>query len=191
MELSFRPLIFLGMASTMFACAAPDYTEQIAEIDSQIIKLDEAHLKFAALRIDSMTSLGRKVEQDMKLVSKKFEGELPLEKAIPINDYRGIKSLVKKTKPLIANAKVEIPEVRQQLVSLRKALTDKADRDAKGARINSEYVAIALQNEKLAAEFAITQVDDIEQRVNDVFARFEDFYPKVQLFLDSLRNLPE
>lgn len=175
----------------MFSCAAPDYTEHIAEIDRQIVKLDEAHLKFAALPIDSMSSLGRKVEQDMKLVSKKFEGDMPLEKAIPINDYRGIKSLVKKTKPLIANAEVEIPEVRNQLVLLRKALTDKATRDAKGARINSEYVATALQNEKMAADFAITQVDDIEHRVNDVFARFEDFYPKVQQFLDSLRNLPK
>lgn len=173
------------------SCAAPDYTEHISNIDLHIKALDNAQVKLNAIRTDSMSALGRKVEADMKLVSKRYLGELPIEKAKPLNDYRGIKSLVKKTKPIIANAEVEIPEVRNQLILLRKALYEGATRDAKGEKIDKDYAEKAISNEKLAAEYAINQVDDIEHRVNMVFSNYEQFFPSVVQFIDSLRNLPQ
>jgi hypothetical protein len=191
MSMSFygRFVFILPVFNFLVSCSPPDYTSEIAEVDGILKNLDAAEQEFRSVALDSAFVIERIVDRDMKLVSNRFNGELSRSRAESIQSYRGIKSVVKKTKPIAANVQVEFPAVRQQLEMLKQALNERATRDRDNNRMNRDYVNRAIAAERMAADAVIEQSRDVRFRVEKAIFDYALYYPQVAAFLDSLRTI--
>ena len=106
--------------------------------------------------------------------------------ALELMSYRSIRKLIPefgKRRETIANG---LTVSREQLASLKKALSENATHDAVGNEINDEYLKKQIQQEKTINASLVKEIEFIIEKSDSINNRFDRHYSQAKFWCDSI-----
>ena len=184
-------LIFV-LPAMLFACRqGEEYTSYIDQLDKAMADVDSARTVFYSLPLDSVGALYSAVKDDMTSVQKKYRGEMPKDRAYLLSRYRDIPNNVKGFSEVRIAIEKEFELGIAQMNNLKEALSSGADIDGKGNKIDQAYVDKYSAEEIRFASALQQKVKQIESGVQKSFLDYDEIYPALSTFLDSVKTLDE
>jgi hypothetical protein len=107
--------------------------------------------------------------------------------AFELGTYRSIRKIIPefgKRRETIASG---LTVSREQLGSLKKALSENATHDAVGNEINDEYLKKQIQQEKTINASLVKEIEFIVQKSDSIENRFARHYNQAKFWCDSIK----
>jgi len=186
-SINFKTNSFLLIAAFLLffsACSNSDkYATEIRLLDSVLVKLDSAELKFNSVDISRIKQYALKLDSNLNYFNTQNKDTLTKETAILISEYR---SAGKPFKVIISQYKsleTELPESKKQIENLLHDLKKNKADDAKAL--------FYVQNEVIAARRIIHTIDNMENLVTLYSEKFELYGPEVNELVNALKEKSE
>ncbi len=182
----FSFLILAIVATGFHSCTPPDYSAQVATIDSLVKVVDSSYSRFSAVSCDSLQAIQDSVNSHLEYIQKEYEGPMIRSMGEHLGKYRSVRKLVPDARKRKAAAEEEYEKTKLQLTNLRTALTDGSTHDATGNKFTPEYVKQLLATEKNAASALCSELNLIADRSPEMISRFNELNAKVRFWVDSI-----
>lgn len=183
-------ILYFFMASalllSMHSCTPPDRTEYVKQIDSISNALENVAGSYEKLHLDELQAKLDTVNKHLDFVHDNYKGEMKKSIAFELASYRSIRKLIpefEKRRETIANG---LTVSREQLTSLKKALSENATHDAVGNEINDEYLKKQIQQEKTINASLVKEIEFVVQKSDSIYNRFARHYSKAKFWCDSI-----
>ena len=183
--------ILIGGYVLLPGCGKSDFSRQVATIDSLKTELDSSYARFAQVNCDSLQAITDSINAHLEYVQKNYEGSMRRSMAKHMADYRMVRKLVPDVSKRAALVESGIATARTQLANLRLALAEDFTHDAKGNKLTKEYVMQLVQEEKTATDALIKEMNLITERSVPMIKHYNDYYPQVRFWVDSIPQKPE
>lgn len=181
----------LGCSALFTGCGKADFSREVATIDSLKTELDSSYARFAQVNCDSLQAITDSINAHLEYVQKNYEGSMRRSMAKHMADYRMVRKLVPDASKRAAQVEGGIATARMQLDNLRQALAGDFTHDAKGNKLTHEYVIQLVQDEKTATDALIQEMNLITERSVPMIKHYNDHYPQVRFWVDSIPEKPE
>ena len=171
---------------SMHSCTPPDRTEYVKQIDSISNALENVALPYEKLNLDELQAKIDTVNKHLDFIQTNYKGEMKKSLAFELTSYRSIRKLIPefgKRRENIANG---LTVSREQLSSLKKALSENATHDAVGNEINEVYLKMQIQQEKTINTTLVKEIDFIIQKSDSINNRYARHYEQVRYWCDSI-----
>lgn len=165
------------------------YKDEISKLDSTLTVLDSAEIRYRAVPADSISGFYAKIKLEMKLIAEVYEGEMDKDRAFLLSQYRDIPNFIKNFPQVYGELIRELEKSKTQIQSLKKALEEGAGKDSMGNKINKEYAIKYSNDECTIAAQVVAQIDKIEEKFPESLERYNELYPQLSGFFDSLRTI--
>jgi hypothetical protein len=183
--------VLIGGYALLSGCGKADYSREVATIDSLKTELDSSYVRFAQVNCDSLQAINDSINAHLEYVQKNYEGSMRRSMAKHMADYRMVRKIVPDASKRAAQVESGIATARMQLDNLRQALAGDFTHDAKGNKLTPEYVIQLVQEEKTATDALIKEMNLITERSVPMIKHYNDYYPQVRFWLDSIPEKPE
>jgi hypothetical protein len=179
---------FLGSALvlSMHSCTPPDRTEYVKQIDSISNALENVAGSYEKLNLNELQAKVDTVNKHLDFIQANYKGDMKKSIAFELTDYRSVRKLIPefgKRRENIANG---LTVSREQLSSLKKAMSENATHDAVGNEINDEYLKKQIQQEKTINSALVKEIEFIVQKSDSINNRFARHYNQVKFWCDSI-----
>lgn len=171
---------------SVHSCTPPDRTEYVKQIDSISNALESVAVSYEKLNLDDLQSKVDTVNKHLNFIQANYKGEMKKSIAFELTDYRSIRKIIPefgKRRENIANG---ITVSREQLSSLKKALSENATHDAVGNEINDDYLKKQIQQEKTINSALVKEIEFVVQKSDSINNRFARHYNQVKFWCDSI-----
>lgn len=187
----FSIILFISIIGIALSSCDPKtrYKEEIARLDSTLTVLDSAEIRYRAVPADSISGFYAKIKLEMKLIADVYEGEMDKDRAFLLSQYRDIPNYIKNFPQVYGDLIRELEKSRTQIQSLKKALEEGAGKDSMGNKINKEYAIKYSNDECTIAAQVVAQIDKMEEKFPESLERYNELYPQLSGFFDSLRTI--
>lgn len=180
-------ILLIGLAGSLFSsCSRPDYSAQIAALDSVLIKVDSAYNRFREVDCGKLQGIQDSVEKHLGYVQTNYSGPMRRDMADHLGKYRTIRKLVAVPLSRSQEAERAIVMVRKQIGDLRLALTDGSTHDALGNKLTPDYITKQIARETEAASALTKEMNLIAERGPLMEERYTELYPRVRFWVDSI-----
>ena len=183
-------LLYFFIASAlvllMHSCTPPDRTEYVKQIDSISSVLENAAGPYEKLNLDELQAKVDTVNKHLDFIHDNYKGDMKKSIAFELVSYRTIRKIIpefEKRRETIANG---LSVSREQLTSLKKALSENATHDAVGNEINDEYLKKQIQQEKTINASLVKEIEFVVQKSDSIDNRFARYYTQVKFWCDSI-----
>lgn len=176
----------IALVLSVQSCTPPDRTEYVKQIDSISNALENVSGPYEKLNLDELQAKIDTVNKHLDFIQKNYMGEMKKSIAFELVEYRSIRKLIPefgKRRENIANG---LTVSREQLSSLKKALSENATHDAVGNEINDEYLKKQIQQEKTINAALIKEIEFIVLRSDSINNRFSRHYNQAKFWCDSI-----
>lgn len=184
-----RILYFLtatALLLSMHSCTPPDRTEYVKQVDSISNALESVALSYEKLNLDELQAKVDTVNKHLDYIQANYKGDMKKSIAFELTAYRSVRKLIPdfgKRRENIANG---LTVSREQLSSLKKALSENATHDAVGNEINDDYLKKQIQQEKTINAALVKEIEFINQKSDSINNRFARYYNQVKFWCDSI-----
>lgn len=175
-----------ALVLSVHSCTPPDRTEYVKQIDSISNALESVAVSYEKLNLDELQSKVDTVNKHLNFIQANYKGEMKKSIAFELTDYRSIRKIIPefgKRRENIANG---ITVSREQLSSLKKALSENATHDAVGNEINDDYLKKQIQQEKTINSALVKEIEFVVQKSDSIYNRFSRHYNQVKFWCDSI-----
>lgn len=175
-----------ALVLSMHSCTPPDRTEYVKQIDSISNALENVAGSYEKLNLNELQAKVDTVNMHLDFIQANYEGDMKKSIAFELTDYRSIRKIIPefgKRRENIANG---LAVSREQLSSLKKALSENATHDAVGNEINDEYLKKQIQQEKTINSALVKEIEFIVQKSDSINNRFARHYSQVKFWCDSI-----
>lgn len=183
-------ILYLFMASalllSMHSCTPPDRTGYVKQIDSISNVLENVAGPYEKLNLDELQAKVDTVNKHLDFIHDNYKGDMKKSIAFELVSYRTIRKIIpefEKRRETIANG---LTVSREQLTSLKKALSENATHDAVGNEINDEYLKKQIQQEKTINASLVKEIEFVVQKSDSIDNRFARYYTQVKFWCDSI-----
>jgi len=184
-------LFCAGCYALLSGCGKADFSKQIATVDSLKTELDSSYARFARVNCDSLQAINDSINAHLEYVQTNYEGSMRRSMAKHMADYRMVRKIVPDAAKRAQQVNTGIETARAQLDNLKQALTGDFTHDAKGNKLTPEYVNQLMLEEKTATDALIQEMNLITERSVPMIKHYNDYYPQVRFWLDSIPEKPE
>jgi len=185
-------ILIFSIPAFLFACKPGDaYQSHVQQLDRALLEVDSVNAVFHSLPLDSVGALYASIKDDMSAIQKKYRGEMPKDRAFTLSRYRDIPNNLKNFSEVRKAVEKEFELSASQLQSLREALVSGADVDGKGNKIDQTYVEKYSAEEIRLASALRQKVEQIQTGLQKSFQDYQQVYPELSAFLDSVKTLDE
>lgn len=175
-----------ALVLSMHSCTPPDRTEYVKQIDSISNALENVAGSYEKLNLNELQAKVDTVNMHLDFIQANYKGEMKKSIAFELTDYRSIRKII----PDFGNRRENIANgltiSREQLTSLKKALSENATHDAVGNEINDEYLKKQIQQEKTINSALVKEIEFIVQKSDSINNRFARHYNQVKFWCDSI-----
>ncbi len=171
---------------SMHSCTPPDRTEYVKQIDSISNALENVAITYEQLNLNELQAKIDTVNMHLDFIQANFKGDMKKSIAFELMSYRSIRKLIPefgKRRENIANG---LMVSREQLASLKKALSENATHDAVGNEINDDYLKKQIQQEKTINSTLVKEIDFVIQKSDSINNRFARHYTQAKFWCDSI-----
>ena len=171
---------------SMHSCTPPDRTEYVKQIDSISNVLENVAGPYEKLNLDELQAKVDTVNKHLDFIHDNYKGDMKKSIAFEWVSYRTIRNIIpefEKRRETIANG---LTVSREQLTSLKKALSEKATHDAVGNEINDEYLKKQIQQEKTINASLVKEIAFIVEKSDSINNRFARHYGQAKFWCDSI-----
>jgi len=165
------------------------YKEEISKLDSTLVVLEAAEVRYRAIPADSISGFYAKIKLEMKLISELYKGEMDKDRAFLLSQYRDIPNYIKNFPQVYGDLIRELEKSKTQIMALKKALEEGAGKDSMGNKINKEYAIKYSNDECTIAGQVVSQIDKIQEKFPESLKRYDELDPQLSGFFDSLRTI--
>jgi len=183
-------VLYFFFASALFvsmhSCTPPDRTEYVKQIDSISNALENVAGPYEKLNLDELQAKIDTVSKHLDFIQEKYKGDMRKGIALELMSYRSIRKLIPefgKRRETIANG---LTVSREQLTSLKKALSENATHDAVGNEINDEYLKKQIQQEKTINASLVKEIAFVIEKSDSIDNRFARHYNQAKFWCDSI-----
>ena len=175
-----------ALVLSMHSCTPPDRTDYVTQIDSISNALENVAVPYEKLNLDDLQSKIDTVNKHLDFIHENYKGDM--KKSIPFDlvEYRSIRKLIPefgKRRENIANG---LTISREQLSSLKKALSENATHDAVGNEINDDYLKKQIQQEKTINAALVKEIEFVILKSDSINNRFARHYNQAKFWCDSI-----
>jgi len=179
---------FLAIAFVLSvqSCTPPDRTEYVKQVDSISNALENIATSYEKINLDELQAKVDTVNKHLDFIHDKYKGDMKKGMALELVSYRSIRKLIPefgKRRENIANG---LTVSREQLSSLKKALSENATHDAVGNEINDEYLKKQIQQEKTINATLIKEMEFVILKSDSINNRFARHYNQAKYWCDSI-----
>jgi len=170
----------------MHSCTPPDRTEYVKQIDSISNALENVAGPYEKLNLDELQAKVDTVNKHLDYIHENYKGDMKKGIALELMSYRSIRKLIPefgKRRETIGNG---LTVSREQLASLKKALSENATHDAVGNEINEEYLKKQIQQEKTINASLVKEIEFVVQKSDSINNRFARHYNQAKFWCDSI-----
>jgi uncharacterized coiled-coil DUF342 family protein len=160
---------------SMQSCTPPDRTGYVKQIDSISNVLENVAGPYEKLNLDELQAKVDTVNKHLDFIQDNYKGE-----------YRSIRKIIPefgKRRETIANG---LTVSREQLSTLKKALSENSTHDAVGNEIDDEYLKKQIQQEKTINAALVKEIEFIVQKSDSINNRFARHYNQAKFWCDSI-----
>lgn len=169
------------------ACGGPaDYSREVAVIDSLITGIETLEPDFRAIDKDALQAMVDTAMGHVEYIQRNYEGSMRDDLALLVDRYRSLRKLLPDLGKRYNRALTEIDSSKIQLSNLKEAMLKGATTDANGRKMDDDYYAKAMAEEKRMAESLLSELKVMTERSHTLKARFDSLMPKVKYFVDSI-----
>jgi len=171
---------------SLHSCTPPDRTEYVKQIDSISNALESVALSYEQLNLDELQAKVDTVNKHLDFIQANYIGDMKKSIAFELMSYRSIRKLIPefgKRRENIANG---LTVSREQLASLKKALSENATHDAVGNEINDDYLKKQIQQEKTINATLVKEIEFVVQKSDSINNRFARHYIQAKFWCDSI-----
>ena len=175
-----------ALVLSMHSCTPPDRTEYVKQIDSISNALENVAGPYEKLNLDELQAKVDTVNKHLDFIHENYKGDMKKSIAFELVEYRSIRKLIPefgKRRENIANSLIVS---REQLSSLKKAMSENATHDAVGNEINDEYLKKQLQQEKTINASLVKEIQFIILKSDSINNRFSRHYNQAKFWCDSI-----
>jgi hypothetical protein len=171
---------------SMHSCTPPDRTEYVKQIDSISNALENAAGPYEKLNLDELQAKVDTVNKHLDFIQANYKGEMKKSIAFELVEYRSIRKLIPEFGKRRENIANSLTVSREQLSSLKKAMSENATHDAVGNEINDDYLKKQLQQEKTINASLVKEIQFIVLRSDSINNRFSRHYNQAKFWCDSI-----
>ena len=171
---------------SLHSCTPPDRTDYVKQIDSISNVLENAAGPYEKLNLDELQAKVDTVNKHLDFIQDNYKGDMKKSIAFELGTYRSIRKIIPefgKRRETIASG---LTVSREQLASLKKALSENATHDAVGNEINDEYLKKQIQQEKTINASLVKEIEFIVQKSDSIENRFARHYNQAKFWCDSI-----
>lgn len=189
MNIRFIPLLILAVAMAFGSCQnSGDHSDKVETLDSLYTEVEAAEEVLKNIPHDTAVKTIEKIKKDLTFVQDTYEGDMRMDIAVTLSDYRATSRIIKHYGDRHGRLKSEVERTKMQLTNLKKALESGATEDKEGNKITAEYVDKAFRQEKKIAENLVKEIMEMRDRVEMMQERYIRIWPEVRPILDSLKR---
>lgn len=181
-------LLISGMVFSFQSCTPPDRSEYVKQIDSISNSLEAAAANYEKINLEELEAKVDTVEKQIDFIKANFKGDMKKSMAIDLGEYEEIEEFIPELGEREENIANGLKVSREQLASLKKALTENATHDAVGNEINEDYIKKQLQQEKTINATLVKEIEFVVQQSSSVIKTFERHYPQTKIWCDSIAS---
>jgi len=185
-------ILYFFIASALFlsmqSCIPPDRTDYVKQVDSISNVLENVALSYEKLNLDELQAKVDTVNKHLDFIQENYKGDMKKSIAFELVSYRSIRKLIPefgKRRENIANG---LTASREQLSSLKKALSENATHDAVGNEINDDYLKKQIQQEKTINSALVKEIAFIVQKSDSINNRYARHYNQAKFWCDSIAS---
>ena len=171
---------------SLHSCKAPDRTEYVKQIDSISNALENVAGPYEKLNLDELQAKVDTVNKHLDFIHENYKGDMKKSIAFELVSYRSIRKLIPEFGKRRENIANELTVSREQLASLKKALSENATHDAVGNEINDEYLKKQIQQEKTINASLVKEIEFVIQKSDSINNRFARHYNQAKFWCDSI-----
>jgi hypothetical protein len=184
-----RTLYFLlasALLLSMHSCTPPDRTEYVKQIDSISNALESVAVTYEKLNLDELQAKVDTVNKHLDFIHDNYKGDMKKSIAFELVSYRSIRKLIPELGKRRENIANSLTVSREQLSSLKKALSENATHDAVGNEINDDYLKKQIQQEKTINASLIKEIAFVIEKSDSINNRFGRHYNQAKFWCDSI-----
>lgn len=184
-----RTLYFLlasALLLSLHSCTPPDRTEYVKQIDSISNALESVAVTYEKLNLDELQAKVDTVNKHLDFIHDNYKGDMKKSIAFELVSYRSIRKLIPELGKRRENIANSLTVSREQLSSLKKALSENATHDAVGNEINDDYLKKQIQQEKTINASLIKEIAFVIEKSDSINNRFGRHYNQAKFWCDSI-----
>jgi hypothetical protein len=179
-------VIFCLVLVTFSSCKRTDHSQAIKELDSLLVALEDAGVRYNTLETSRLGAQVDSVNRHLEYVQKNYVGYQREDMAKVLSDYRRVKKLIPDINKEHQRILTEISTGKTQLTHLKQALAEGSTHDAAGNKITEEYIDKVYAEETKTARDLIAQLGQLFERVPLADSLYQANYSKVRFWVDSI-----
>lgn len=175
--------ILLGIAVLSTACERTHFTEEIATIDSLLVKLDSVDMMHRKIDTSGFTELGRNFSENLAYLQQAYtesEDTIPKNVGMLLADYRSLKKPAKGFIDKYQRLGEEIEFSKAQLADLK--------HDAQNNLLDSILVSEMLDDERQAAAKVESSVEELKMSSTFSMAKNAELEPRIDSLIQVLKK---
>ena len=178
-----KSFLFIGivLVSLFSACSHSDkYAAEIKQLDSLSLLLDSAELKFRDIDTLKIYNYVKEIETNLDFIEKNNTDTIGRDFAFAISEYSLLTAPLKKINKEYAKMGEEMEESKEHISDLI--------HDLKINKLEEDKAALYFQDERIAANRVIRDVEIIEKITKLNLEKFEEHNPKVLKFMEEIKT---
>lgn len=176
---SFIGLIVLTIA--LFSCSNSEkYKAEIKQLDSMMVLLDSATLKINSIDTAKMAEQLIVIKQDLKTCNEYIKDTLSVDAAMMLSEYR---SSAKPFDMILEKYTPHIEDLNKSKSQIKSLI-----HDLKIDKVDSEKIKQYIQDEIIAADKSIKDIDILENLAKIYSEKFETYKPQASEFISTLEK---
>ena len=171
---------------SMHSCTPPDRTGYVKQVDSISNVLENVAGPYEKLNLDELQAKVDTVNKHLDFIQENYKGDMKKGIALELMSYRSIRKLIPEFGKRRENIANSLTVSREQLSTLKKALSENSTHDAVGNEINDEYLKKQIQQEKTINAALVKEIEFIVQKSDSINNRFGRHYNQAKFWCDSI-----